>query len=235
MYWGLSSATGSQKFLLTPYARLIGGIRAEFGLESNPAVLIPLLDVRYLIGRAEQSPEVFDLLAETDGRRLYRIRTGVAHAYFAARVETVRDTLEAVRRTRENFDPLTLAIVETSDGSPTGPAAATPPRAGAGSAVIERYEPDLVELAVRAESAGLLVVSEIYHPNWHAWVDGEEVPIWRTNVAFRGVEVPAGEHRVRFAYRSASFVAGRAISIAATLVLVIGLGALSLRSRRRAP
>ena len=50
-----------------------------------------------------------------------------------------------------------------------------------------------------SDRAGLLAVSEIYHPAWRAYVDGRETTVWRTNVAFRGVEVPEGEHEIRFA------------------------------------
>ena len=37
-------------------------------------------------------------------------------------------------------------------------------------------------------------------PGWIAEIDGKRVPILRADVLFRGVEVPAGRHRVVFRF-----------------------------------
>ena len=47
------------------------------------------------------------------------------------------------------------------------------------------------------------------------------MPIWRTDYLFRGVEVPAGKHAVRFEFRPLSFRIGLVISVLAWLA---GLG-----------
>lgn len=219
MYWGLSSATGNQKFLLEPYARLVGGIRPDEGLRSHAAVLIPLLDVSWIVTGAQQSADVFERRAEADGKILYRVRSDLPHAWFPVRVETVGDTAAARAATWASPAPLDVAYVETDPATVLGPPAETPPVAGSGSAAVVRREPDLVELDVNAERGGLLVVSEVHHPGWRAFVDEAEVPIWRADVAFRGIEVPAGSHRVRFEYRSRSFTVGAWSSGIAAAVL----------------
>lgn len=225
MFYGLSSATGSQKFVLDPYARLIDPVRIDDALLQMGGILAPLLDARYLITRTEQPEGVLELRAESGGRLLYRMSSPLSHAFFPASVEAVSDGDAAVERTRANLNPLDVAVVET-----TG----TPPAAGAGEASITRYDPDEIELAVQADRAGLLVVSEIHHPGWHAYLDGEETPIWRTNAAFRGVEVPAGASTVRFVFRSRAFSVGRWSSIVVTLAMLGVLVVPTLRSRRRA-
>jgi uncharacterized membrane protein YfhO len=45
---------------------------------------------------------------------------------------------------------------------------------------------------------------DIYYSGWEAYVDGERRPILRANLLFRGVEVPAGHHRVEFRFRPLS-------------------------------
>lgn len=239
MYFGLSSANGSQKFLLEPYARLVGDVRPDEGLYRYGASIAPLLDIRYLVTRSAQPEERLELLAETGSSGpgaarcpacyLYRAGGPASHAFFPARVEAVASPGEAVERTRANVRPFETAVVETPGG--TSASAAGIPAAGAGSAEITRYEPDVVELAVEAERGGLLFVSEIHHPGWRAYVDGDEAPIWRTNAAFRGVEVPAGAHEVRFVYEDPAYRLGRWLSILATLWLLGALGFLSWRAR----
>lgn len=53
---------------------------------------------------------------------------------------------------------------------------------------------------------GLLILNDTYDSGWQAWVNGENTPIFRTNLYLyaRGVQVPAGNSEVRFLYQPAS-------------------------------
>jgi uncharacterized membrane protein YfhO len=57
---------------------------------------------------------------------------------------------------------------------------------------------------VDAPADGYLVLNDPYHPWWRASVDGRDAPILRANVLFRAVPVPAGRHRVEFAFEPLS-------------------------------
>jgi hypothetical protein len=235
MYFGIPSATGSQKFLLRWYEQLVGRLPSDQGerLGSYPATLWPLLDIRYVTAGSDIDSPLLGALpetpsGETTGVRVYSATMSQPHAFFPTRVEAVRDTAEALRRTLENSSPEELAIVEV------GGEGESLPSAGAGEATILSYEPDEITLSVTAEQAGLLAVSEIYHPYWRAYVDGIETRIWRTNVAFRGVEVPAGEHEVRFSYRSPALRAGALLSLV-SLFVALGLLIPWARLRARVP
>ena len=224
MQYGLSSATGSQKFVLDPYARLVDPVRIDEALYRMGGALIPLLDTRYLITRTRQPEGALELRAEAAGRLLYRLPDTLSHAYFPASVEAVSSPEEAVERTRSNVEPRAVAVVETSGAGPP---------AGEGRAEVRQYAPDEIELDVIAESEGLLAVSEIHHPGWRAYVDGQEVEILRTNAAFRGVVVPAGSHVLRFEYRSRGYALGLVLSLFALAALSIGgMAGLILAHRR---
>jgi len=119
------------------------------------------------------------------------------------------------------------AVVESPQASrlPAGPA----PSGGGNeeSCRIVVDEPQRMEIEVELRQAGLLVVSDLFYPGWTAEVaaaDGrrEQVPILRTNRIMRGVALPAGKHRVAFAYRPPVFFAGAAVSAAACLALALG-------------
>lgn len=223
MYYGLSSATGSQKFVLDPYARLIGAVGIDEVLMQMGSVLVPLLDIRYLITRSEQPEGQLEFMARANGRLLYRLPNPVPHAFFPASVEAVATPDEAVDRTHANLRPLEVAVVETMGAAPA---------AGSGVAAIVRYDPDVIEFDVQADRAGLLVISEIHDPGWRAYVGDAEIPIWRANAAFRGVEVPAGSHRLRLVYGSPAYAVGRWLTLLSVLGLVSGLGLYWLRSSR---
>ena len=204
----VASATGRQKFLLEPYSALVGGIAPDEGLLRDP--VRSLLNVRYFIATGAQ--EGVEPLAEASGRYLYELPAGAGYAFFPLQVETVASASEAVARTWENLDPVTLSVVEPLRGRPA-------PAAGRGAAAIVRYEPGRIELDVEAEEAGMLAVSEIHDPGWRAFVDGAETDVWRTNTAFRGVLIPEGRHRLTFEYRSLSFRIG-VWTCLATLLLI---------------
>jgi len=66
----------------------------------------------------------------------------------------------------------------------------------------EEYRPERVVLLANAESNGALVLTDEYAPGWSATIDGQAAPIFPTWITLRGVEIPRGEHRVTFKYRT---------------------------------
>jgi uncharacterized membrane protein YfhO len=87
---------------------------------------------------------------------------------------------------------------------------------GSSSRIIEESL-NRVVLEVSACGEGLVVLSGTYYPGWQARLDGEEVPILRTNHLARGVAVGAGTHSLEFLYRPASFRWGALLTLLATL------------------
>ena len=73
-----------------------------------------------------------------------------------------------------------------------------------GRAEIVASQPDRVEIAVETRSTAILTLHAPWYPGWQVEVDGERRPLLRTDVLFRGVEVPAGAKRVVFTYRPLS-------------------------------
>lgn len=79
-------------------------------------------------------------------------------------------------------------------------------------------------IAVEADTPGpaMLVVAQNHYPAWKAYVDGLPTPIRYANHAFQAIEIPAGRHRIVFAYEDSAFKLGAIISIA-TLSLCVFL------------
>ena len=218
MGYRVPAVTGSQNFRLDWFERLSGGLSyRNFG---NPAIWA-LLDLRFLTtDAAVETPLLVE--AERGGRGVvYELASNAPHAWFPASVEATRDTAEALRRVLAFEDPYQVAIVEADEA----------PAAGAGTARVLRSEPDELALEVVAERPGLLFVSEIWHPSWRATVDGEPTTVLRTNVAFRGVEVPEGTHDLRFRYSAAEFRLGFGLS---ALGLLLAAGILASGAWKRA-
>ena len=86
-----------------------------------------------------------------------------------------------------------------------------------------------VDIEVEAAEPSLVVVAQTYYHDWHAYVDGQTTTLLRANHAFQAVEVPAGRHKIHFAYEDRAFETGTAISIVAWLGCLICLFRLPTR------
>lgn len=90
--------------------------------------------------------------------------------------------------------------------------AASPGPPVTGSAALVSRTGNVLEIEVVAGAAGWVVVAEGYDGGWEAEVNRAKVPVLRSNGAFLAFPVPAGESRVRLAYRPLSFRLGAAAS-----------------------
>lgn len=174
---------------------------------------------------------------------LYTVRDPVPRAHLA-RGSFEKDSLAALNAVLdERFDPNTQAVLlggearwESEAGDPvrsrrssvgrSGRPSATPPAAarrspvaGLGTARIQGDDGSVVRIRVHADTASYLVLHDLFYPDWHAYVDGDERPIYRADYFFRAVPVRPGDREVVFRYRSRPLLIGAIIS-GATLLLV---------------
>jgi len=84
---------------------------------------------------------------------------------------------------------------------------------------LERYGADELRLRVDCERDCYLVFSDTYFPGWRAWVDDEEVRVYRTDAVIKGIVVPEGEHRVRFLYDPPLYKLGWLLAVVGAILL----------------
>ena len=89
----------------------------------------------------------------------------------------------------------------------------------AGTVRIDSWTPERRVLRTIAQTAAPLSLAENNLPGWTALVDGQEQPIASGDSGFLKISIPAGEHRVEFAYRTAGLAAGAWISLISAIAL----------------
>ena len=91
---------------------------------------------------------------------------------------------------------------------------------------IESWSQQQARLAatVNAEAPGLVVISQSWFPNWQAEVNGQSAPIYRANLAFQAIPVPAGHSEIRLVYRDRALLLGGIISLLSLGGLLAALG-----------
>jgi hypothetical protein len=84
---------------------------------------------------------------------------------------------------------------------------------------------------VTLDRPGILVVSEVYYPDWTAMVDGKPAEMLHANHVLRAVALPAGAHDVVFRYDASVVKAGATVSIVTFMITLVAcvLAALSRR------
>ncbi len=102
---------------------------------------------------------------------------------------------------------------------------------------LTEYQPNRLRYVTRNDHDGVLVFSELYYPNgWVAYLDGERTPYFRVNYGLRAIKVPAGRHRIVFAFEPEVISQGGMISLSASALLglvILGGGVFALFKRRR--
>jgi uncharacterized membrane protein YfhO len=77
-----------------------------------------------------------------------------------------------------------------------------------------------------------LVISEVWHPGWHAALDGTTQRLHRTNLALMGTWVPAGKHTLVLRFRPLYWIPGLAVSLGSGVVF-LGVAVVASVGRRR--
>ena len=113
------------------------------------------------------------------------------------------------------FDPAKIALVE--EPFTFGSGSLDP----SGKVDIVRLEDTEILLRTQSLSDSFLVTSDIYYPGWEATLDGQSVPIYRTDYVLRGVSLPAGSHEVRFEYHPKPFYAGLIVTFSTLIILIL--------------
>ncbi|MDQ4099592.1 MAG: YfhO family protein [Chloroflexota bacterium] len=98
---------------------------------------------------------------------------------------------------------------------------------------ITEYSHDRMTLTAFSDAPGLVMVSDTYDPNWHAYVDGERVDLYVADHALRAVPMPAGEHTIELRYEPRALSLGIGISLGTVALLTGTLGVLGGVHRRR--
>ncbi|HEX3049262.1 MAG TPA: YfhO family protein [Aggregatilineaceae bacterium] len=84
---------------------------------------------------------------------------------------------------------------------------------------------------VESDQPAYLVISQTWYPGWTATVNGKSVDLYRANLAFQAVALPAGSSDVELEYRITHFAWGAAVS-GLGLIMALGLvGWWMLKSR----
>lgn len=145
-----------------------------------------------------------DPFAWTPRHSFLPLITAGQHPVFA----DARATLKAL--SSGDFDPRrTVYLPESARGTITATDTAT------ASIQPGEFSAERVRFKVEVAAPAMVVIAQSFYHDWHARVDGRPAQLWRANLAYQCLEVPAGQHEITLVYQDRAFAFGAVISLAA--------------------
>jgi hypothetical protein len=212
---------------LEPLMRALNGQPQEYhqndvleaGLDSR---LLDLLGVRYIVmpvvPAADQveprlSRDLPVIYADADVKVLENARA-LPRAWIVHQALQMESDTALAQIAGGTLDPRRVALLEESP-----PPIDDAPDPSDQVAIVE-YSPETVRIDVQTTAAGMLVLSDVVYPAWHARLDAAPAKIYVADGALRAVAIPPGTHTLEFQYASTALPIGAAISGLTVLVLV---------------
>jgi uncharacterized membrane protein YfhO len=96
--------------------------------------------------------------------------------------------------------------------------------------MLDLFSENDLKMTVKTSQASILLVNDLYYPDWHATIDGRDTKIFRGFTSLRAVAVPAGLHHIEMRYDSATFDLGWKITLA---TIALALSALLIGQKTR--
>ena len=97
---------------------------------------------------------------------------------------------------------------------------------GEGAIKLVSYQPNELIYECDTKYEEFAVFSEIYYPKgWNAYVDGNPKPYACVNYVLRGLNIPAGKHKIEFKFEPKTYANGNTVAMIGSILLIITVGA----------
>ncbi len=190
--------------------------------------LVDFLNVRYVISPRDLPPDKFKMLFENRYFAIYENQQPLPRAFMVYDSEVISDRKDMLDKMLDKKTDFRKKVF--LDEAPQSPVDAESPSSAGHSVAQLKYVTDEVVLRVTSDKPGILVMSDLYTPDWRVQVDDREVKLYRANYAYRAVPVPQGSHTVTFRYSPVSYKIGVAMTLCGMVVLA-AIGGLEMRRR----
>jgi len=176
-----------------------------------------------------QFPDMELLHSSYAGAQFVRV---FGNSMVAPRVHFARNVIAAARAEDQ------LAVIQRLDSGDHTTVAADVSQnkeyTASGSIVEEQLENREIMLRTSVETPQFLVLRDTFLHGWNVHINGNQVPINRVDVLFRGVEVPAGEQEIVFRYEPEWLIPARAL-FAGGMITLVSLSAWARAGRAPRP
>lgn len=168
-------------------------------LAGNPQRLFQMTNVRYIIGPAGFKDPLMKLVQSLSAGQtavaIYQFTEPLARYYLVPSWRYIPATERFKHLNDPDFYPAKEALVHVASPDLPPP---PEPRARQMSCRIDQYRWSYIKLKVETDQPALLVGLDRFDADWHATIDGREVPIHLADGMMRACWIDKGQHTVEF-------------------------------------
>ena len=229
MMAGVFSMGGYHAAKLRNYQDVMDAMFGVFNGGGIPIPILNMLNARYFhsIFPLFREDGPFPLVFQAENSYVYENPYALERLYMTGGYSVMGHGEALAAITRQDFDPASVTLLEKEPR-------VVPESAEGSTAEIVSYGLNSIEIKAHVEKPCLMVLSEIYYPDWVATVGNEEREILTANYCLRAVPLEAGDHEITFEYRSPAIRKSLVLSIA-SLVFAAALAVItSLSAGRKA-
>lgn len=166
--------------------------------------LLDLINTKYLLlpGNASGESETLKIVYDNE-IKIYENKNAFKRAFFVTQYEYC-DTRESAYKklATYNLEDFKKKVILENMPPENFHKDIRDVKNGDAAIDIISYTPKNIEIDVKTDQDGFLVISDNYHPGWRAKVDGQKTDILRANYIMRAIPLKSGEHKVILEYYS---------------------------------
>ena len=133
-------------------------------------------------------------------------------------VENANSELDAIGKTMLRHEAVADKKFEQTLGQ-------SKQQTGEATVTLTSYKPNHLTYDVKSSTGGIVVFSEVYYPGWTATIDGNPAEVGRVDYVLRGIQMPAGSHKVEMMFYPKSVDNTETVAYIAYLLLFATIAA----------
>lgn len=179
----------------------------DFHIAKGNAEVLNMLNTKYIIGADQQGQLQLEVNNNANG-----------NAWFVRNLQFVENANEEITQL-DSLNTRNSAILQEKFKNELSDQYAIDSTA---TISLTSYKANQLEYKSNSNLKQFAVFSEVYYPyGWNAYIDGELTEIYQVNYVLRGVEVPAGAHKIVFKFEPQVIKTGSTISLISFALLIL--------------
>jgi len=221
----INDVGGYNPLNIAHYSEFLSNIRPLSDNNNHP--ILSLLNVKYIITSEELKNSGFNLVYKRKGSYVYENEQVLPKAFVLCNSKLMdsQDILSQLKN--KDFNPTEQVLLEhpvsfyqSKSNLMSSNENCNEKRSDIISII--KYSSNEILIETNTTHPGFLVLSEIWYPNWEAYVDGESRYISKSYYTLRSIPLEEGNHSIRFIFNPISFKVGFWITtLTATLLAII--------------